>query len=486
MQDSVTIAGTALAAFLTLCLARWYLNPLRAIPTVGGTSLPFLSYLTALKWYYGSVFKVAMLDQWLVVVSGPKLVEELRKRPDNEFSAEQGLQSFLPLKYMLGYETVHDQYHVDLVREKLTRSIPLILPDVIDELRLAVSEHIPATENEWVSINVLDKTREIVARASSRVFVGMQACRDPDYLDITVNFTLDVIRDRALFNLFPRFLKPIVSLLAGRAARTVQRATPILKPIIEERKRNMADYGEDWGDKPNDMLQWIIDEARTRNGTDVTIIERILLMNFAAIHTSSNSITHAIYHIAEHPEYLHTLRDEIEPIVKEEGWTKTGMAKMWKLDSLLRESQRHNGINIISLMRKAVKDIVLSNGTLIPRGALIVAASTPLHHDNNIYPDAEVFDPFRFARQRESEGESLKHQYANTSIEYIAFGHGKHACPGRFFAANELKAMLAYIVLNYDFKLGGDGKRPPNVHFGPTIIPNPDAQVQFRKREVSL
>ncbi|KAI9060501.1 cytochrome P450 [Trametes sanguinea] len=194
------------------------------------------------------------------------------------------------------------------------------------------------------------------------------------------------------------------------------------------------------------MLQWIMDEAKNRNGNDVTIVERILLMNFAAIHTSSNvrmcslthmplptqrhdiqSITHAIYHIAEHPEYLQTLREEIEPIVKEEGWTKTGMAKMWKLDSLLRESQRHNGINIISLMRKAVKDIVLSNGTLIPRGALIVAASTPLHHDNNIYADAEVFDPFRFARQRESEGESLKHQYANTSIEYIAFGHGKHA-----------------------------------------------------------
>ena len=35
------------------------------------------------------------------------------------------------------------------------------------------------------------------------------------------------------------------------------------------------------------MLQWIIDEAVLRNDSDVNIVERIFLVNFAAIHTSS-------------------------------------------------------------------------------------------------------------------------------------------------------------------------------------------------------
>ncbi len=35
------------------------------------------------------------------------------------------------------------------------------------------------------------------------------------------------------------------------------------------------------------MLQWILEEAIPRRYTDVKIIERILLVNFAAIHTSS-------------------------------------------------------------------------------------------------------------------------------------------------------------------------------------------------------
>ena len=59
----------------------------------------------------------------------------------------------------------------------------------------------------------------------------------------------------------------------------------------------------------------------------------------------------------------------------------------------------------------------------------------------------------------------------------------KHS-PGRFFAANELKAMLAYIVLNYDLKLtSADATRPANVYFANTVLPNQTGQVMFRKRQ---
>jgi cytochrome P450 len=34
--------------------------------------------------------------------------------------------------------------------------------------------------------------------------------------------------------------------------------------------------------------------------------------------------------------------------------------------------------------------------------------------------------------------------------EYIGFGYGIHACPGRFFAANEVKIALIFMLLNYD------------------------------------
>lgn len=54
--------------------------------------------------------------------------------------------------------------------------------------------------------------------------------------------------------------------------------------------------------------------------------------------------------------------------------------------------------------------------------------------------------------------------------------------PGRFFAANELKAMMAHLVLNYDVKFEEEGVRPPNQWFGLTFVPDPTANVLFRKR----
>lgn len=56
--------------------------------------------------------------------------------------------------------------------------------------------------------------------------------------------------------------------------------------------------------------------------------------------------------------------------------------------------------------------------------------------------------------------------------------------PGRFFAANELKAMMAHIVISYDIKFENEGIRPPNVPFSLTLIPAPTAKVLFRKRTV--
>lgn len=86
---------------------------------------------------------------------------------------------------------------------------------------------------------------------------------------------------------------------------------------------------------------------------------------------------------------------------------------------------------------------------------------------------------------------------ANTPGEYYNSRHGqvfihlliydpsctnKPYSPGRFFAANELKAMMAHIVLNYDVKFENEGVRPPNVGISLTVVPDPTATVLFRKR----
>ena len=54
--------------------------------------------------------------------------------------------------------------------------------------------------------------------------------------------------------------------------------------------------------------------------------------------------------------------------------------------------------------------------------------------------------------------------------------------PGRFFAAVELKALLAFLVINYDFKLADGEGRPSTFYFADAVIPDPSAKLMFRKR----
>lgn len=57
------------------------------------------------------------------------------------------------------------------------------------------------------------------------------------------------------------------------------------------------------------------------------------------------TFTQALYDLAAHPEYAQPMRDEVDAIVEEEGWTKNSMSKMRKIDSFLRESQRFHGLS---------------------------------------------------------------------------------------------------------------------------------------------
>ncbi|KAJ7351401.1 hypothetical protein DFH08DRAFT_860414 [Mycena albidolilacea] len=69
-----------------------------------------------------------------------------------------------------------------------------------------------------------------------------------------------------------------------------------------------------------------------------------------------------------------------------------------------------------------------------------------------------------------------------TSPNHVVYGHGRHACPGRFFAATQLKTALAHVLMNYDIKAETDGVRPPDHEFGLFRVPNTLGKIYIRKR----
>jgi cytochrome P450 len=104
--------------------------------------------------------------------------------------------------------------------------------------------------------------------------------------------------------------------------------------------------------------------------------------------------------------------------------------------------------------------------------------------DPEIYPDPEKFDGFRFSKLRSLEGlNSGRLQHAASNLDSMAFGYGRHACPGRFFASTEIKMIMVYLLMNYDFKFPeGVTKRPESLAAETQLLPNRTATVMLKGR----
>lgn len=132
-----------------------------------------------------------------------------------------------------------------------------------------------------------------------------------------------------------------------------------------------------------------------------------------------------------------------------------------------------------------MKPFTFSNGIRVPAGYQIISAAEMLQIDPAQHGErATEFNPWRWSDMRAKDAGSLKHQMVATNSTLLHFGHGRHACPGRFFAAYELKGMLAHLLLEYDVRFKEGERRPPNMEFGPTIVP-PQVQLKFKKRRGS-
>lgn len=103
--------------------------------------------------------------------------------------------------------------------------------------------------------------------------------------------------------------------------------------------------------------------------------------------------------------------------------------------------------------------------------------------DPAIWSNPETFDPFRFSRLREQTGNQSKYQFVTTNENSINFGHGLHACPGRFFVSNQLKVAFTFFLLNYECRFKEGQGRPKNLFVGVKIRPDQTVGVLFKRRE---
>lgn len=193
-----------------------------------------------------------------------------------------------------------------------------------------------------------------------------------------------------------------------------------------------------------------------------------------------------MYDLAALPEYFAPLREEIRLVMMEHSGTinTRGLQQMMKLDSFMKESLRFNPPLTTTSHREVTQGFTLSTGQYIPDGVTIELPSRAVYLDPANYPDESTFDGFRHYKLRQSgtARDHARNQFVTSNEQNLMFGYGRHACPGRFFAANEIKMLLARLILAFDFKNeDGSLQRYPNIEVGPLIAPDPKRKLLFKR-----
>ncbi|KAJ8508407.1 hypothetical protein ONZ45_g9315 [Pleurotus djamor] len=495
-----TFAAFLATAFL---VNKWlhYTDPnLSAIPAIGPTgrlsSFPsafrFLLHgnvmiQEGIQKYQSAAFRVPTMSGWMVVLRKKSLVNDIRQAREDELSFHDAVDKEMHTQYTFGKDVSHNHYHVDVIRTSLTRNLAGKFPEARDEIIAAFNDNIPKTEGILgiYSSSGYRHTSGIDTLFTREEVLNIERSgRDPDYRDLNIEFATQVFAVGQFLSSIPLIFRPIIGPLLSPMPRAIKRARKHLVPLIAQRMKDDAELGIHREDRPNDLLSWLSDAAPEEEKNVTAYIKRVLLVNLAAIHTTSNTFTQALLQLAGRPEYIQPIREEVESVIEEEGWSKAAMGKLRKLDSFLRECIRWEGFSALSLGRIVRKPggFYFSDGTHVPQGTFVAFSAWDTHHSEENYVKPLEFNGFRFSDMRELEGESTRHQVVDTSPEYVVFGHGRHACPGRFFAANEIKAMFAHILLNYDIKL--EDEIPPTKWFKQYIVLDKGEGVMFRRRQM--
>ncbi|CAG7919283.1 unnamed protein product [Penicillium olsonii] len=121
---------------------------------------------------------------------------------------------------------------------------------------------------------------------------------------------------------------------------------------------------------------------------------------------------------------------------------------MVSMDSFLKESQRLHPPAALSAHRVCITDLKLSNGITLKKGSHVAVPSEVIQRSSSNYESPDSFDGFRFVK-RAAAGDKNS-QLVDLSPDYLVFGMGVHACPGRWMASALMKLALAHILTRFD------------------------------------
>ncbi|OJJ43242.1 hypothetical protein ASPZODRAFT_103682 [Penicilliopsis zonata CBS 506.65] len=163
----------------------------------------------------------------------------------------------------------------------------------------------------------------------------------------------------------------------------------------------------------------------------------------AAADTTGNALTIAAYNVVTNAEIYRKLTQELRDAFPDIDAEMEFLAleKLPYLTAVIKEALRLSFGVAGRLPRTVPEGGAEFNGHFVPEGTVVSMSSWMIHHNEDIFPNAEVFDPTRWTDKDKSKA---------LEKYLFSFGKGSRQCVGMSLAYCELYVTLGRVFRQFD------------------------------------
>ncbi|MBF6228597.1 cytochrome P450 [Nocardia abscessus] len=311
-----------------------------------------------------------------------------------------------------------------------------------------------------------ETVREMATWPSGQEFATMDSM-----MRITLNVILRAVfgAEGAEFEQLRELLPKLVLIGSALAAipvpkRALGRFGPWARFAVYRRRyddivgRLIDRAADDRIDERDDVLAMLL-QARYDDGSAMSrgeIADELLTLLTAGHETTATTLSWTIERLRRHPDVLRRLVAEAD----------AGGSQL--REATLLEVQRVRPVIDATARQVRAESLRLGRWTL-PKGQKIVVSIRLMHDNEELFPNARVFDPDRFVGVRPG------------TFSWIPFGGGSRRCIGAAFATMEMNVVLRTLLR--DFTLEATDARDERAHFrGVALVPAKKGRAVVRRR----
>ena len=436
----------------------------RGLPIIG-CMLPFLKNpmeaLTDIARTHGGIARVPFRGKFIYVVSDPDLLKEMLVANRQKYMKNI---RYRHIQALLGQGLLLSEA-AEWRRQRVITQ-PAFKPDTIDSQVGWMSEHTDKFLDRWMgladrneTIDVEPDFNRLAQQLSGRYLLG-----EP-FAEISEEFcrvAADVKKHwpQAPRNLLRAFM-PIPKAKIALFDAALQAMDDCIRGfIVRHRRSNFEGCG---------VLTRIVEGGRADGPEfdDQSLRDQISTMFFAGHETSATSLSWIHWALARHPEIRDRMKAEIATVLGDRIPTAADLHELKYTTQVIEESLRlHSPIHSIS--RVALVDNTVG-GFNIPAGTTVVISMYAVHRMENLWPDAETFDPSRFEPEKVA---------ARSRFAYLPFAAGHRNCIGATQALVELKLIVARMAQRYTLELADN--QTIEMTPGTTMYPRYGMKMSFK------